>query len=480
MPHRGRGLLSLPESLLEAVFSKCSQSTRAAVLPLVCRTFRTLLAGPSACLWRGISLELDLSRPGEPERAANFLAWLSRHGSLSKKIEMDMWSSVLVPAQLPAALGELFEQTLSGCLASCEYLRLRWGGQQLVVGEWISAATSLTCLALSGHGITLCSHLSALTCLAHLELSTLSDDGPLLEAGCLPPSITRLCCVPAPGELAGEDLEQGPVTSQLPDQLLALPHLQYLDVSESWFQGQHLAAAMPHLTGLTSLALDKCELPDGLPSDMSQLTRLRVLSFDGCIMLEAQQMQLAVWTVLANLTGLMSLSLSNCGIAHLPPSVAALPRMQHLYLEYNTMRCLPPGPYLRNLRVLSTDWEALLRSHKLLLREAPHLHKLALGSMSLHAQDGEGLTPLSSSQQLLDSLRGHSSLREILLIVRPTHVTGAFSPVMDAILGLGNLRPQLTVRPIEHDAFFVEDAPEEPEGGVRVETPDIGALHDLC
>ena len=42
------------------------------------------------------------------------------------------------------------------------------------------------------------------------------------------------------------------------------------------------------------------------------------------------------------------------------------PTPQHLYLEHNAIRALPPGPYLRRLVVLSTDWEPLLRSHALL------------------------------------------------------------------------------------------------------------------
>lgn len=53
------------------------------------------------------------------------------------------------------------------------------------------------------------------------------------------------------------------MAAELPEQLLALP-LSYLDVSESLFLGPHLAAALPRLTRLTSLALDKCELGEAL------------------------------------------------------------------------------------------------------------------------------------------------------------------------------------------------------------------------
>lgn len=33
-------------------------------------------------------------------------------------------------------------------MGSVEFLRMRWGGVELVVGDWLSSATTLTCLAL--------------------------------------------------------------------------------------------------------------------------------------------------------------------------------------------------------------------------------------------------------------------------------------------------------------------------------------------
>lgn len=39
---------------------------------------------------------------------------------------------------------------------------------------------------------------------------------------------------------------------------------------------------------------------------------------------------------------------------------------QHLYLEHNGLRALPPGLWTHLLLGLSTDWEPLLRSHALL------------------------------------------------------------------------------------------------------------------
>lgn len=199
-------------------------------------------------------------------------------------------SITVLPHVLPAAT-----------LRSCEFLRMRWGGPRLVVGGWVRHATALTCMALSAHNLRLDRTVHSLAGLAHLELSTVSgavgclpagvkiqqgvhrspaascrharapaqecphptprpptaDSGPCLQPACLPPSITRLCIVPAP---VPPGLPPGGImAAELPEQLLALP-LAYLDVSESLFQGPHLAVALPRLTRLTSLALDKCEL----------------------------------------------------------------------------------------------------------------------------------------------------------------------------------------------------------------------------
>lgn len=188
---------------------------------------------------------------------------------------------------------------------------MRWGGLQLRVGDWVRHAAGMTCMALSAHEMTVSNALASLTSLAHLELSTVSggalvtvvcesvlhgawqlaaaagvlqcgntgrqptwrqpapapnlcpaaDMGPMLLPGSLPSNITRLCIVPAPVRFppALPPDVNGIMPAELPEQLLALP-LVYLDVSESLFSGAHLAAALPRLTRLTSLALDKCEL----------------------------------------------------------------------------------------------------------------------------------------------------------------------------------------------------------------------------
>ena len=44
-----------------------------------------------------------------------------------------------------------------------------------------------------------------------------------------------------------------------------------------------------------------------------------------------------------------------------PPTTPPRSPLQHLYLEHNEIRALPPGPAWARLRLLSTDWEPLLR-----------------------------------------------------------------------------------------------------------------------
>lgn len=164
------------------------------------------------------------------------------------------------------------------------------------------------------------------------------------------------------------------------------PSPPHLPTPESLFERAHLSSALPRLTRLSSLALDKCEIHGGFPSELSLLTSLRILSvrardpawvwpaqavgravwgggllwagglcvcrppgvawpaahqpfaapaahsasqFDGCICHEPpQQHGSTLWAVLARLTGLQSLSLSNCNLHELPPAVVALPRLQ--------------------------------------------------------------------------------------------------------------------------------------------------------
>lgn len=159
----------------------------AAVLPLVCRGFYWVLADANAVLWRDLAFEANISQPGQLARARCFARWLRRCGGLAHSLQLDLWSGGLPHfsrdvidlqdrleatlagwRRLPAAARRLLRglpppmsmpATVSpapcplpppaaAVLPSCSFLRMRWGGPSLEVGEWVSKATSLTCLAL--------------------------------------------------------------------------------------------------------------------------------------------------------------------------------------------------------------------------------------------------------------------------------------------------------------------------------------------
>ena len=89
---------------------------RAGSLPAVCRSFRRLLRGPSACLWPDISFSADISLPPQVQRTSNFLAWLRHHGRRCRQLQLDMWNGGLPPQALLAVrqLGLQLEDTLAG------------------------------------------------------------------------------------------------------------------------------------------------------------------------------------------------------------------------------------------------------------------------------------------------------------------------------------------------------------------------------
>jgi hypothetical protein len=71
--------VSLPAAILPC---------RAALLPLVCKSFRRLVSGPSASLWHDITFEADISQAPQRARSSAFLSWLRRHGQHSRSLQV--------------------------------------------------------------------------------------------------------------------------------------------------------------------------------------------------------------------------------------------------------------------------------------------------------------------------------------------------------------------------------------------------------
>ncbi len=51
--------------------------------------------------------------------------------------------------------------------------------------------------------------------------------------------------------------------------------------------------------------------------------------------------------------------------------------------------------------------------------QAPHLRKLALGSHLIHMHAGDVVQPLAGAEAVLQALKEHPALREVLLVARP-------------------------------------------------------------
>lgn len=175
------------------------------------------------------------------------------------------------------------------------------------------------------------------------------------------------------------------------------------------------------------------------------------------------------------------------------------PAPQHLYLEHNELRELPGGAWWSRLHVLSLDWEPLLRFGYALLAsvraerlpggpgfvargecqmlptsccplpgplsslassQAPHLRKLAIGGQSIHMHGAENLPPLGSADAVLQALREHPALREVLLVARPTALTTGVSAAADQLVlacgfsarpaAAAAARPACHQRPLPH------------------------------
>ncbi len=65
---------------------------------------------------------------------------------------------------------------------------MRWGGRQLRVGDWVTHAAGMTCMALSAHEMVVTPALEACTGLGHLELSTVSGRAGGCKGGLVEPS----------------------------------------------------------------------------------------------------------------------------------------------------------------------------------------------------------------------------------------------------------------------------------------------------
>eukprot|EP00887_Chlorella_sp_A99_P005088 scaffold25.g5088.t1 len=414
------GLESLPDEALERVFALVPFRDRAGALPLVCRRFAGLLAGPGA-LWPRASFAERLDREGGLERLRAFLAWLLPRAACLEELELRCSSLHGRPAA--AAAAEALHRTLARVLAAPAApfaLRMSWPGI-VRLEVLLTEPCRLRQLVLLARDIEVdaADLATLLPELTRLELQT--SHGPDLRSSpSLPPCLERVLLSPVRN-------------SVLPEAVAALPRLRYLDVSGS-NQPERLAAVLPAQPHITALVMDWVDAA-ALPEALSCLRHLRLLSLHGALYAYSAHAQAALMDSLGALSGLgalESLSLAACSLPALPPAVAAMTQLRALHVEANSWAELPPGPYLERLRLLSTDWRSLFASCRL-LAAAPRLHTLCLsrplparaprgdrgggGCGAAAAEAAEAPAPRTSPSAVLACVGAMPALRRVLVAV---------------------------------------------------------------
>ncbi|KAL4421229.1 hypothetical protein ABPG75_010520 [Micractinium tetrahymenae] len=382
---------ALPDDLLYTVFTFVDETSRVCHLPLVCRRFAALVRRPGAC-WQRLAFEgrrwpNDEAAAAEQQRLLGFLRWAApRAGSQppAGAGARELRLSILPAVHVGRDVIKLFHKLLHASAPTLLSLELR-AGFPLHVGGMLpphlqQRMTVLTRLELVGENGIYATKLGQLTALQRLNLV---DDGErpcaLYEESTLPPSLTWLGLTPAPWT----EQAHGGEAAEIPECVLALPALRFLDVSES-LPLRGLEEALPRLTGLT-----------GLPVSFEPLAALRDMRV---------------------------LSLSECPrMRQLPPPVAGLTNLRALHVEKCGLEALPEDLHLPRCQMLSIDWHMLLASHHVLPR-LPALQQLILGAMTPPDQPFAAQPPAAEpadTEAVVASLARCAALRRISVLVYP-------------------------------------------------------------
>ncbi|KAL5987595.1 hypothetical protein ACLOJK_035344 [Asimina triloba] len=196
------------------------------------------------------------------------------------------------------------------------------------------ASLNLTTLRLLG---PLSPHLSNLTSLTHLDLSTNFLHGPILSHH-LPPNLLHL------------NLSANSFTGPIPTNLSRLSRLAILDLHQNQLQG-----TIPHnlglLPNLTTLALEANNLSGNIPPSLGNLS-----SSLSRLTLQRNRLRGSVPHELSRLTSLQYLRISfNNLVSLLPPSLFNLSSIDYFNVAANRLEgALPPdmGFTLPNVRLL--------------------------------------------------------------------------------------------------------------------------------
>ncbi|KAG2720804.1 hypothetical protein I3760_02G051500 [Carya illinoinensis] len=125
--------------------------------------------------------------------------------------------------------------------------------------------------------------------------------------------------------------------------LFRFAHLQKLNLADNDFNSSPVSASFRHLSRLTNLNLSHSIFSGQIPSEIFELSKLVFLDLSyNHPLLKLQKsgprvvISSNVPNILANLTSLTSLSLSDCDLhGEFPVGIFRLPNLQHLDIQYN-------------------------------------------------------------------------------------------------------------------------------------------------
>ncbi|GAB4821939.1 hypothetical protein N2152v2_008985 [Parachlorella kessleri] len=434
-------LWSLPEHLLCEAFALVDFQDRATTLPLVCKRFAELLSTGSAA-WAEVAWTLQVQGHPGVARCCGFLTWLRPRAShlhkltiVVERVAAAALNAIVLPDMAMAAL----QVVLVAARYSLEWLKLVLPST-LHLGTWPVEMPHLQTVSLAALGIQCGRFLQAMPRLQQAELYTPEGWPPTFATGCeVPSGITRLVMVPAP--------------SRLPECVLKLRQLAYLDIGGGDFEPGAVDDALPHFTSLRTLALDRGTL-QAVPRQLSALTGLQVLSLHQA--LDGAEIDRSSFAVLSCLTALSTLSISGCALHEVPLGVAQLTTLKVLHTE-GALRSLDPGPYCSNLRLLSIDWQVLFRDPGGILTRTPSLRRLCICLSYLPFLNPWEYAQLHGAAEVLQALAAHPALESVAVVVFDGDMNLSSVRLTEFLVKLSLCRPVLDVKVVPGSAFFLTE-----------------------
>lgn len=228
--HDSTGVSRQPRLLDHQSMQLIQETRRVAVIPLTCKKFRDALRASSGA-WKKLDYQLVLSSEQCIARCSKFFEWLLPRCTMVSSL------SVIIDVAgdwdlTDDALG-ILQEIMSRSSQSLTRLKLALPNT-IKLGVSRLALQHLTSVILVAHTLQLGKNLCEMPNLQRVELLSIPDHPASFEEGCcLPQSVTRLVLVPAP--------------AMLPECILQLQNLQYLDIGGMFNTGLFIPTMSPML-----------------------------------------------------------------------------------------------------------------------------------------------------------------------------------------------------------------------------------------